>query len=91
MHTYNHNLTAAKTIEAYAFVSPFAAVFLLEERDIMLCCEKLRINGVVTHELGCIEAWRDYGRKCKWCGNKFRPEFVHQVLCSESCAFAYRS
>jgi len=55
----------------------------------MICCEKLRINGVLTHETGCPEAWRDYGVVCKWCGMRFEPEQAGQILCSEDCANAY--
>lgn len=53
------------------------------------CCEKLRINGVVTHEIGCPEAWRDYAIECKWCGCEFVPEEKGQTCCSEECAEAY--
>lgn len=53
------------------------------------CCEKLRINGVLTHEIGCPEAWRDYEQECKWCGQSFKPEEMGQDCCSEQCAEAY--
>lgn len=55
----------------------------------MICCEKLRINGVVTHEIGCPEAWRDEIRECKECGTEFKPEQRHQECCSHSCTVAY--
>lgn len=55
----------------------------------MHCCEKLVINGVLTHEEGCPEAWRDYDRECKWCGQKFRPQSRFQDCCSDECAEAY--
>lgn len=54
-----------------------------------ICCEKLRINGVLTHEIGCPEAWRDYSLECKWCGQRFNPESRDQRFCDESCAESY--
>lgn len=57
----------------------------------MICpgCQLLRINGVVTHEGGCPEAWKDEVRECKWCGFPFRPEDRHQRCCSPCCTAAY--
>jgi len=52
-------------------------------------CEQLTINGVVTHELGCPDAWRDETRTCKWCGQPFKPTERHQVCCEHSCWVAY--
>jgi len=52
-------------------------------------CELLRINGHVTHEIGCPDAWRDNVRKCKWCGTKFLPEESYQECCSHSCIVSY--
>jgi hypothetical protein len=52
-------------------------------------CEMLRINGTVTHETGCPDAWRDEVRKCAWCGQKFLPENKYQKACSHSCEVAY--
>jgi len=52
-------------------------------------CELLRINGVLCHETGCPEAWRDYGRECQWCGTIFPPQHQDQLYCDESCAAAY--
>ena len=52
-------------------------------------CELLRINGVVTHEPGCPDAWRDYVNECKWCGQKFLLEEKHQECCSHSCQVSY--
>lgn len=52
-------------------------------------CELLRINGVVCHETGCPNAWRDEERECEWCGTKFKPEEKHQDCCSEECTEAY--
>ena len=55
------------------------------------CCEILNINGIRTHETGCTEAWKDYDRNCKWCGQAFRPEERYQQLCSDDCAECYKS
>jgi hypothetical protein len=41
-------------------------------------CEALTINGVLCHEHGCPDAWRDYKRKCAWCGQEFIPENKYQ-------------
>lgn len=51
----------------------------------MNCCELLRINGLVTHEFGCTEKWRDETRKCRVCGIAFRPASRHDGYCSNSC------
>jgi hypothetical protein len=52
-------------------------------------CEQLRINGVVTHEIGCPDFWKDQIRDCKFCGQPFRPETRHQDCCDDSCNAAY--
>ena len=54
-------------------------------------CEVVMINGLRCHETGCPEAWRDYGRECKWCGSEFMPEDKHQAFCCEDCAETYHS
>jgi hypothetical protein len=53
-------------------------------------CEQLRINGVVCHESGCPDAWRDETRECRWCGSRFRPEYRNQRECTDGCYAAYR-
>ena len=54
-------------------------------------CEIMCINGVRCHEHGCPESWKDEVRLCKWCGQKFKPEFDYQECCEKSCAEAYHS
>jgi len=54
-------------------------------------CEVLYINGVKCHETGCPEAWKDYLRSCKWCGEDFKPEEKGQDCCSHSCTVAYHN
>ena len=41
-------------------------------------CELLVINGVVCHETGCPNAWRDTTRTCYACGCDFVPETRQQ-------------
>lgn len=48
-------------------------------------CEQVRINGVVCHETGCPEAWRDAWRECPECGCDFKPKTRDQKFCSASC------
>lgn len=55
----------------------------------MTCCEKLRINGVLTHETGCTNKWVDEIRKCKFCDADFKPETWFQKCCDHSCEVAY--
>lgn len=52
-------------------------------------CEALMINGVLCHEHGCPDAWRDYERECKWCGRLFVPTRKEQTCCDDSCHEAY--
>jgi len=54
-----------------------------------ICCQVLRINGIVTHEFGCREAHRSTQRDCKWCDSTFKPESRNQFFCDESCMNAY--
>jgi hypothetical protein len=48
-------------------------------------CEAIVINGVLCHETGCPEAYKDQVRECKWCGQEFTPEEQRQEFCSEDC------
>ena len=34
-------------------------------------CAVARINGVLSHEIGCPEAWRDYKVECFECEREF--------------------
>lgn len=54
-------------------------------------CEALTINGLLCHEIGCPDAWRDYKNECAWCGTKFTPEYKGQKSCSEDCAHDYNT
>lgn len=52
-------------------------------------CQALRINGILCHESGCPDAWKDKKVVCKWCGTEFTPEEKGQQFCSDSCYCAY--
>lgn len=45
-------------------------------------CQLARINGVLCHETGCSEAWRDEIRECGTCGSDFEPQYREQRLCA---------
>ncbi len=48
-------------------------------------CSPSRINGVICHESGCPDAWRDKTYECFECGCDFAPESRHQRVCQD-CA-----
>jgi len=52
-------------------------------------CSPMMINGVLCHEQGCPEAWRDCVKECLWCRREFRPEGEGQEFCDDECAAAY--
>ena len=52
-------------------------------------CEPLVIQGLISHEQGCPDAWKDEVRECRWCGTDFVPEERGQRFCDEDCAFSY--
>jgi len=52
-------------------------------------CNLLRINGIVTHEIGCPDAWKDVVCECNWCGKKFIPETKYQDCCCDDCSESY--
>ena len=53
-------------------------------------CSPTMINGLLCHERGCPDAWRDQKRECKECGIPFHAEESRQICCSEECYIAYR-
>ena len=59
----------------------------------MLChsCDALVINGLLCHETGCPDVWKDHKIECKNCGQEFKPESRGQVTCSHSCYIAYNN
>lgn len=52
-------------------------------------CELLRINGVICHETGCPDAWKDEVRECLECGGNFKPENRKDKVCSHVCYISY--
>lgn len=51
----------------------------------MLCnsCDATYINGVLCHEHGCPDAWRNRSRECSECGCDFTPEDRYQTVCND--------
>ncbi len=47
-------------------------------------CHCMLIQGVLCHEIGCPESWRDTVRDCHECGFEFIPEESDQYHC-QSC------
>lgn len=52
-------------------------------------CQAARINGLLCHETGCPECWRDGLRECLECGTEFTPEDRDHRFCSPCCAAAW--
>lgn len=52
-------------------------------------CTVCRINGVLIHESGCPESWRDYKVECKECGCEFWPDHKGQQFCGTDCYEIY--
>jgi hypothetical protein len=49
-------------------------------------CAVVRINGVICHERGCPNAWRDSTRRCFDCGFDFTPTSRYQKVCDTCLA-----
>lgn len=52
-------------------------------------CDVTTINGIICHETGCPEAWRDELIECEWCGHEFYPSEAGTRFCCEDCAESY--
>ena len=52
-------------------------------------CETMTVNGVLCHEIGCPDAYKDTKRECAWCGQEFVPGGRGQRCCSDECDEAY--
>lgn len=52
-------------------------------------CNAIHVNGCLTHEHGCPDAWKDYKRECRECGTEFWPENEDELDCSHTCNIAY--
>lgn len=46
-------------------------------------CSIARINGVLCHETGCTEAWKDKLVECFICGYGFFPEERNLRVCPD--------
>lgn len=46
-------------------------------------CEILVINGILCHERGCPDAWKDTALECWECGCDFYPTERHQKSCQD--------
>ncbi len=66
-----------------------AAFGFVHKRIRCTSCELSSINGVVCHERGCPDAWRDSTRSCKECGSLFTPTERHQEHCDDDCRRTY--
>jgi hypothetical protein len=45
-------------------------------------CSPSVVNGILCHEQGCPDRWRDTSKKCTDCGNDFYPDSRNQVMCT---------
>lgn len=52
-------------------------------------CQVLRINGIVCHETGCPNSYKNKKVECKECGQVFAPEENGQKFCSGHCQAMY--
>ena len=46
-------------------------------------CTPVRVNGLLCHELGCPDSWRDHEEECRECGSDFVKSDRHQTLCDD--------
>jgi len=51
-------------------------------------CDAIHINGLLCHEHGCPDSYKDAMVSCAWCGTMFKPEKDGDDLCSTDCAEA---
>lgn len=49
----------------------------------------MRINGIVCHEHGCPDAYKNETRDCTWCSVEFIPEHNDQWQCCNDCHNSY--
>jgi len=53
-------------------------------------CSPSIINGVLCHETGCPDSWRDDSNSCEWCGQSFFAQERGQEFCDEECEDLWR-
>lgn len=44
-------------------------------------CSPSVVNGILIHEFGCSDWWKDIKRECRECGCDFYPEYFAQGVC----------
>jgi len=44
-------------------------------------CNAAAINGVLCHEQGCLDAWKDLTKECFECGCDFIPDSRYDRVC----------
>lgn len=49
-------------------------------------CTPCMVNGILTHESGCPESWRDYPAECRGCGCAFFRESSDERYCCVECS-----
>jgi len=49
-------------------------------------CSPVRVNGILCHETGCPDGWRDRAADCVLCGCDFMPEERGQNICPDCIA-----
>lgn len=52
-------------------------------------CQPVAVNGLLCHETGCPEAWKDAKAVCDECGQEYDPEERDSRFCSRQCKAAY--
>ena len=45
-------------------------------------CSPSSVNGILCHEQGCPDRWRDIPKECTECGAEFYTNSRHQRMCS---------
>jgi hypothetical protein len=49
-------------------------------------CSPSRINGVLCHEAGCPDAWRDYRKTCVFCNRPFYAPGNRKACLCHTCS-----
>lgn len=52
-------------------------------------CSPSRINGVLCHEAGCPDRWKDYAKECSECGRNYYAEHRGPAGMCTRCARRY--
>lgn len=49
-------------------------------------CSPVAIDGILCHERGCPDAWRDHPAECRECDCEFMPESRWDSVCPDCLA-----